>query len=204
MLIVPGTDWSVKDARAYILARVEVDANGCWIWQRAKSSDGYGSIVKTRRGRYTRTFGAHRLAYMVFRGDPSGLNVCHACDVRSCCNPNHLWLGTQAENMGDAHAKRRMPIGSASVRALITEHDVVEVFRMKASGASHAEIRQRFGVSHTTVSQILTRKRWAHVHVDKGLMDEAREAKARRLRACAAAGSAQSAKLARLRRAERG
>lgn len=79
-------------------------ADECWPWKGGVDLDGYGqSCYKYRNQR------AHRLAWEVVNGRPvpSGLNVCHSCDNPPCCNPGHLWLGTQADNMQDAVQKRR-------------------------------------------------------------------------------------------------
>lgn len=80
-----------------------VTESGCWIWLGATDRDGYG---------YSRTEGCtrktHRLSYEVFKGPITlGLLVCHSCDIPSCVNPDHLWLGTQQENIQDAHKKGR-------------------------------------------------------------------------------------------------
>jgi len=77
---------------------------GCWDWQRGQNGRGYGRVCFC--GKYWRT---HRLAWHSAVGEiPSGLFVLHTCDNPACCNPAHLWLGTQLENMGDASAKGRI------------------------------------------------------------------------------------------------
>lgn len=81
-----------------------VDENGCHIWAGVVSTNGYGVVsIKSLR------FHAHRAA-KVFEGGPipDGLYVCHKCDVRNCINPDHLFLGTQSENMKDASRKGRI------------------------------------------------------------------------------------------------
>lgn len=74
---------------------------GCWIWKGYLNHCGYG----TAHGKVL----AHRLAYSTFNGPiPPKLNVLHRCDVRCCVNPNHLFLGNQLDNMGDASRKGRL------------------------------------------------------------------------------------------------
>lgn len=81
----------------------------CWEWRGAKDKDGYGKftrkIPKTRKSTHHR---AHRAAYTVFKGPiEEGMHVLHSCDNTSCCNPQHLFLGTNKDNMVDKIAKGR-------------------------------------------------------------------------------------------------
>jgi HNH endonuclease len=76
---------------------------GCWLWGSYCQSSGYGQIrIEGKR------ILAHRLSWILHFGDiPEGLLVCHTCDVRRCVNPEHLYLGTQKENMQDCLKKGR-------------------------------------------------------------------------------------------------
>lgn len=88
------------------------DPDECWPWQAALSSTGYG--VAGWNGSST---SAHRAIWMLTYGEiPPGLMVCHACDNPPCCNPSHLFLGTQRENMQDAQRKGRIPTGRTPSR----------------------------------------------------------------------------------------
>lgn len=77
--------------------------SGCWMWSGSVGTDGYG---KTKwKGK---TIRAHRLVYMLTKGEiAEGLFVLHTCDKPDCVNPEHLWLGTHAENEADKDAKGR-------------------------------------------------------------------------------------------------
>ena len=98
--------------KEYLPTRIKVDDNGCWIWQHDKRGYmGYGImyIYKPGKPKGVKTY-AHRLSYETFKGDiPEGKYVCHSCDVPSCINPDHLWVGTHQENMHDAFSKGRIP-----------------------------------------------------------------------------------------------
>lgn len=94
--------------------KVEIrDGNRCWSWVGSTDQHGYGLVdFRTQRVR------AHRLSYEMHYGPiPDGMVVCHACDNPNCTNPNHLFLGTQAENMQDASRKGRLnPISLNNLR----------------------------------------------------------------------------------------
>lgn len=83
--------------------KVERSEQGCWMWVGAMRPNGYGNFNLGNK-----TTGAHRAAWILANGPiPDGLQVLHRCDVPSCVNPSHLFLGTQEDNMQDMIAKGR-------------------------------------------------------------------------------------------------
>jgi len=157
-----------RDRQAAILNRVTPEPNtGCWLWTACLSSTGYGS--GTRGGK---RFNAHKLAYESFIGPvPDDLHVLHRCDVRACCNPAHLFIGTPLDNMRDMESKGRSrrrfvtrTRGSENHGSLLDEI-TVECLRVGiASGAhSQADWVRWTGVSQMSISQATRGDTWAHV-----------------------------------------
>jgi len=103
------------EAVLWNLRHYEVDEAGCWNWTRSVDRDGYGRFAICERD-----WRAHRAAYMVHVGDldPEKV-VMHICDNRACIRPDHLRLGTQAENIADAVAKGRMTGRPRKVRTIL-------------------------------------------------------------------------------------
>ena len=111
--------WAAIDQDATFWSRLDKSGD-CWIWTgRARLNYGYGAV--RRNGR---TIGAHRLAYQLHHGSiPAGMSVRHTCDNTACCNPAHLLLGSQSDNMKDAAVRGRMPRGMAHHRANAITHN---------------------------------------------------------------------------------
>lgn len=93
-----------------LLARTpEADESGCWPWTGPVGNSGYGVIGYAKQSRLS----AHRLSYLLFKGDAGRLLVMHRCDNRRCINPDHLTLGTHSDNTADMIAKGRHVSGMA-------------------------------------------------------------------------------------------
>lgn len=119
---------------------------------------GYGSFF------HPDTKCAHRVAWILMFGPLfDGAVVCHKCDNPACVRPDHLFVGTHADNMADKVAKGRQTKGEANYNAKLTEGDVREIRALADSGVPNKHIAQQFKLDRSTVSHIRSRKRWAHV-----------------------------------------
>lgn len=151
------------DDKDRITRNIVIDQKtGCWEWQRCKATNGYGQVWMG--GRIEQ---AHRLAWSLFVGPiTEGLNVLHRCDNRACCNPDHLFLGTQQDNLNDMKKKGRQhrPVGESNGKARLTECDVVWIHRQIALGVKQADISEALGVTNQAVSKINVGKSWAYLH----------------------------------------
>ncbi len=139
---------------------------GCWNWTAHRNSDGYGMIGLERTRRVERT---HRLSWVLHNGPiPDGLQVLHRCDNPACVRPDHLWLGTQIENIADMDAKGRRRFnparGSQLPNAKLTEADIPVIWQMIGAGVSDRLIGERFGVTRLAILLIRHGKNWKHLH----------------------------------------
>lgn len=135
---------------------------GCWIWTAWIGNHGYGIL---RDPCSPTTSLAHRVSYELHCGPiPAGMHVCHHCDNRWCVNPDHLFLGTQADNMADKARKNRSPFSEAHHMAKITEDDVRKIRERFAERRSFhwgaAELAREIGITHQTVWSIAHGKVW--------------------------------------------
>jgi hypothetical protein len=142
-------------------AKVDVrEADQCWHWLASRNNKGYGSFWLD--GKLAK---AHRVAWELEYGAiPIGQCVCHVCDCSSCVNPNHLWLGTNADNIKDRDQKGRRapPQGTKNGRAKVTSSDVLQIRELYANGAyTYRELGVRFGLSREGIGHIVRRERWA-------------------------------------------
>jgi hypothetical protein len=147
--------------------RVDVRGkNECWPWTGLVNHRGYGRAWCPER---RKTVLAHRMAWERSYGPiPPGTNICHHCDNPPCCNPKHLFPGSQAENLRDMVAKGRdrsfnsgsLKPGEANRSALLTES---QVKRIRASTALHRELAAMYGVSRPTITAIKARRIWRNV-----------------------------------------
>jgi hypothetical protein len=139
--------------------------DGCWEWI-ASTQGGYGQIKIRGRRSMER---AHRISWVMHNGPiPPGLWVLHKCDNRLCVRPDHLFLGTQKENMADCAAKKRIrggaPVGELHFKARLTEAIVLDIrARWAAGGVEQKALAAEYGVHPATISNICRGRLWRHV-----------------------------------------
>lgn len=160
-----------------IRSRCDATATGCWEWRGARKLTGHPYGIAFIGGK-CRTM--HRVA-IVASGSVLGASDCvlHRCDNPPCCNPDHLFVGSQNDNIRDCAQKGRyafgsgdarrakpsdMPRGERHCRANFTNQQIVNIRdRVAAKGGIQSEIAREFGVHPATISKIVNRKLWSHV-----------------------------------------
>ena len=153
----------LEGLRLKIEANKTIDARGCWIWGKSTDTNGYPQLRVF--GRLVRI---SRLSYEAFNGPiVGGMFVCHACDVRLCVNPGHLWLGTATDNTQDMLAKGRQARvdakGERNGNAKLTSDDVV---RIRTSSLSASEIAAEYQTTAKNIRRIRSGIRWPHIPFD--------------------------------------
>jgi hypothetical protein len=125
--------------------------SGCFLWMAAQHRQGYGNFHHDGK-----CLLAHRVSWELYRGEiPHGMKVLHKCDNEPCVNPDHLFLGTQSDNMFDCGRKGRSnKAGSINGHAKLTEEDVRIIRAAKPSYGSRQRLAKRFGVTPANISQL--------------------------------------------------
>lgn len=137
----------------YVKGWGQPNDRGCILWTGPIGNHGYG-YLQLNKVRYT----SHRLAYETLIGPiPDGMMVCHTCDVKSCVNPDHLFLGTSADNMADCARKGRQA-------RKLTDEEVKQI--RSVVGGNRMLLGRLYGVSDTMVRKIQQGEWWRHLPED--------------------------------------
>ena len=129
--------------------------NGCWEWIGNKMKSGHGRI-----GYRDKVYLTHRLSYEIHIGYiPDNMNVCHRCDNPPCINPEHLFLGTQLDNIQDCVSKKRNYIippmgGEKNPLAKLTNNEADEIRKRLKNGEKGIDLAKEFKVSASIISKI--------------------------------------------------
>lgn len=156
ILLPPGLE---RNAERFWAKVAKGEPDDCWLWLGAVGSNGRGRI-KLPDG----TIEAHRVAWLLTKGPiPIGQCVLHDCpngDDILCCNPRHLWLGTQVDNMRDMVRKGRARHGERHAHAKLTASLVASI---RNDRRLQREIAADLGVTQSLVSMVKGSKIWRHV-----------------------------------------
>lgn len=144
--------------------------NTCWIWKGAQRNT-YGAFKFGDK-----VIDTHRVSYLLFKGDiPEGMQVCHSCDVRLCVNPDHLWLGTQSDNMQDCSNKgrlnrnpgRRFEEGNIPVNRGLSEALVLKIkHELLAGQTTIEEIAKKHKLKRSAVADISSGRTYKNITVE--------------------------------------
>ncbi len=150
-LPLPDRFWSKVNVRS---------RHDCWEWAAAvrKKTEGYGAFWMGGRHQP-----ASKVAWVLTNGDvPSGLQVLHTCDNPPCCNPAHLFLGTNRQNNADKVSKKRHVFGVRVATAKLTPENVLKIRALKST-MTQREIAAEFNITPAYVGEICRRESWKHL-----------------------------------------
>lgn len=132
----------------------------CWEWAAYTDNDGYGRFSYYHQGKEV-CKGAHRISYELRKGPiPKGMCICHKCNNPSCCNPDHLYAGTQKDNwkdMVDSGTATLVKDPSKNPKAKLSWEDVEQI---RNSNDTQVNLGKKYGVSQANISAILLNKSW--------------------------------------------
>ena len=145
---------------------IPVPDSGCWLWVGTIGNKGYGRFGTgtTKLGTF-KSHPAHRASYQVYRGPiPDGMFVCHKCDVRSCVNPDHLFIGTNLDNNRDMVRKGRAKLlkGSSNGFARLNEEQAY-LIRHGHPELTNKQAAELYDVSVGAVNAVRTNRTWRHI-----------------------------------------
>lgn len=138
---------------------------GCWVWV-AYCNNRREHDPRARMFWKGQNVSASRVSWYLFKGeDPGNSCVCHTCDNGMCVNPDHLWLGTIADNNRDKMEKGRFVPnnGIQNGNAKLTPEDVKNIRRLYASGMTHQKIADLYNIDRSTSIHIVNKKTWKHI-----------------------------------------
>lgn len=152
-----ATHYTTKDITRFN-SHIKIMPSGCHEWQGCVDKDGYGFISMGKK----KNKRPHRVAWEIANGTiPDGMQANHTCDNPRCCNPAHIWIGSQKENLEDADRKgRSRRRGEVSGLAKLTASDVRDIKFAISLGARNHQLAEVYGVHHSNISHIRRGDTW--------------------------------------------
>lgn len=134
-----------------------IKQDGCWGWNGMINAGGYARMSKNNKKE-----SAHRISYIIHKGEiPEGFNINHICHNKICTNPEHLYAGSQKQNVDDMLKANR-----AKHNSVLNEEQVIEIKRLIKEGKSLKDLSKKYKVNSTVISNIRRNKTWRHVTID--------------------------------------
>lgn len=157
-------EFTHSEIEEYLMDRcIPVTETGCWLWTVSLTDAGYGASFY----RIYDNHRAHRISYRHFVGDiPDGMSVCHKCDVRSCINPTHLYVGTHDQNMKDKKERGRfanIKRGVEQYCAKLNPELIADMRVMRSRGLSYRKIAAKVGVTPRTATEAIKGITWKSI-----------------------------------------
>lgn len=129
--------------------------SGCWIWLGGTRANSGGLLYARHSRNDGSSINGHRFAWEIHHGKiPESLNVCHHCDNTLCVNPDHLFIGTQKDNMQDCVAKGRTNKRRGEEKGTLAKLTNEQAEAIRNSWKSQSELAREFGVTQPTISRI--------------------------------------------------
>jgi len=163
--------WPYRTLEERFWEKVKKQEGGCWLCGGTDNGDGYKCISTVKDRKYTNHY-VHRLSWEIHFGPiPEDLCVCHHCDVRDCVNPNHLFLGTIAENNKDMKRKGRNRSGGSQHKGERHPNSKLNDWQIRIirrlgrmeNPLVRRSIANVFGVWQATITKIINREIWKHI-----------------------------------------
>lgn len=135
--------------------------DSCWLWRGGKNRRGYGKF-----GIGHKTIIASRYSYEIYKGKiTENMLICHTCDNPPCVNPDHLWQGTNSDNIRDSFKKCRSVIrkGEENSNAKLTEKNVLEIRELFKNNHKVKDIACNYDITTNYCRAICMRTTWKHI-----------------------------------------